>query len=79
MKREEKWFDLFMPIALEYLTLNPESKGLNPARGKRVHPGACTIKLLTAVIYRFSQKARVFVPGKPFQPSPEKAFDVRTL
>ncbi len=33
-------------------------------------PGACTINLFTAVIYGFSYKAsRVFVPGKPFQPS----------
>jgi hypothetical protein len=31
------------------------------------HPGACIIKLITAVIYGFSNKARVFVPGKPFQ------------
>jgi hypothetical protein len=31
--------------------------------------GVCKIKLFTAVIYRFSLKARVFVPGKPFQPS----------
>jgi hypothetical protein len=32
-------------------------------------PGACTIKLFTAVICRFSKKARVFASGKPFQPS----------
>jgi hypothetical protein len=30
--------------------------------------GACTIKVFTAVIYGFSRKARVFVPGKPLQP-----------
>jgi hypothetical protein len=32
-------------------------------------PGACTIKLFMAVIYWFLYKARVFVIGKPFQPS----------
>ncbi len=32
-------------------------------------PGACTTKLFTAVIYGFSYEAKVFVPGKPFQPS----------
>ncbi len=31
--------------------------------------GACTIKLFMAVIYGFSYSARVFLPGKPFQPS----------
>ncbi len=29
-------------------------------------PGACIIRLITAVIYEW---AIVFVPGKPFQPS----------
>jgi hypothetical protein len=32
-------------------------------------PEACTIKLVTAVIYGFLQLARVFVPGKHLQPS----------
>jgi hypothetical protein len=27
------------------------------------------MKLLTDIIYKCSQKARVFVPGKPFQPN----------
>jgi hypothetical protein len=31
--------------------------------------GACIIKLNTAVIYGIPCEARVFVPGKPFQPS----------
>ena len=30
---------------------------------------ACTIKIITAVIYWFHNKARVFVSGKPFQSS----------
>ncbi len=34
-----------------------------------IPPGACTIKLFMAVIYKCSYKARVFVLGKPFQPS----------
>ncbi len=34
----------------------------------RSAPGACVIKLITAVIYNFRNKL-VFVPGKPFQPS----------
>ncbi len=32
-------------------------------------PGTDPIKLFTAVIYEFSKKARVFVPGKPLHPS----------
>ncbi len=32
-------------------------------------PGACIIKLIAAIIYGFEKKDRVFVPGKPFQPS----------
>ncbi len=32
-------------------------------------PVANVIKLFTAVSYEFSLLARVFVPGKPFQPS----------
>jgi hypothetical protein len=31
-------------------------------------PGACIIKLITAVIYNFRYKV-VFVPSKPLQPS----------
>ncbi len=31
-------------------------------------PGACIIKLITAVMYGFRNKL-MFVPGKPFQPS----------
>jgi hypothetical protein len=31
--------------------------------------GACSIKKFMAVIYRFSLKDRVFIPGKLFQPS----------
>ncbi len=31
--------------------------------------GVNPVKLFVAVIYRFSLKARVFVPGKPFKPS----------
>jgi hypothetical protein len=31
--------------------------------------GGNSIKLFTTVIYGFSKQARVFVPGKPFQPS----------
>ncbi len=38
-------------------------------QAKLVFPEACTIKPLTAVIYGFSQKAKVFVPGKPFHHS----------
>jgi hypothetical protein len=34
----------------------------------RIAPGASTIKLFTAVIYRFFQEARVFVLGKTFYP-----------
>jgi hypothetical protein len=30
---------------------------------------ACTIKLITAVIYGLPSYARVYVPGKPFKPS----------
>jgi hypothetical protein len=41
--------------------------GTNKAGG----PGACIIKLFTAVIYGFPRnpyiRARVFVPGKPLQ------------
>ncbi len=32
-------------------------------------PGANVIKLFMGVIYGFSKKARVFVPGKLFKPS----------
>jgi hypothetical protein len=32
-------------------------------------PGACTIKLFSAIVYGFSQEARAFDSGKPFQPS----------
>ncbi len=32
-------------------------------------PGANPMTLFTPVIYRFSLQARVFVPGKTFQPS----------
>ncbi len=32
-------------------------------------PGANVIKLFSAVNYDFLKYARVFVPGKPFQPS----------
>jgi hypothetical protein len=32
-------------------------------------PGPNVIKLFTSVIYGFSYYARVFVPGKAFQPS----------
>ncbi len=32
-------------------------------------PGDNVIKLFTSAIYGFSSEARVFVPGKPFQPS----------
>jgi len=32
-------------------------------------PGACINKLIMAVIYGFPEEAKVFVPGKPFQPS----------
>jgi hypothetical protein len=42
-------------------------------------PGACTIKLFTAVIYGFSQLARVFVSGKPFQPSLMFVSEARSL
>jgi hypothetical protein len=45
-------------------TKSDEEKSL-----KTLTPGACTTKLITAVIYGFSQYATVFVPGKPFQPS----------
>ncbi len=34
-----------------------------------VQAGSGTIKLIKAVIYEFSQKARVFVSSKPFQPN----------
>ncbi len=34
----------------------------------RSTPGACIVKLITAVIYRLPKQARVFLPGKPFQP-----------
>jgi hypothetical protein len=39
------------------------------ADGKYSYHGACTGKLFTAVIYELFKQARVFVPGKPFQPS----------
>ncbi len=39
--------------------------GLKAAQAPSVNP----VKLFTAVIYDFSQKARVFVPGKPYQTS----------
>ncbi len=32
-------------------------------------PGLNVIKLCTDIIYECLQKARVFVPGRPFQPS----------
>jgi hypothetical protein len=35
----------------------------------KTQTGDNVIKLLTDVSYEFSQKARAFVPGKPFQPS----------
>ncbi len=35
----------------------------------KMKPEAIVIKLFTAVSYDFSLKARVFVPGKPFQSS----------
>jgi hypothetical protein len=34
-----------------------------------LNTGGDVIKLFTAVIYKFSSKARVFVPVKPFQTS----------
>ncbi len=34
-----------------------------------IKPGPNVIKLFTGVSYEFSSKARVFAPGKPFQPS----------
>jgi hypothetical protein len=40
---------------------------------------ACIIKLFTAVIYGFSLQARVFVPGKPFQPSLMFVGEARSL
>ena len=36
---------------------------------KRSTQGANPIKPFTAVIYEFLEQARVFLPGKPFQPS----------
>jgi hypothetical protein len=42
-------------------------------RRRLVHPdrpGTNVIKLFTAVIYEFSKKARVFVPGKAFPAFP---------
>ncbi len=41
--------------------------------------GACTIKLFTDVIYGFLSKARVFVLGKPFQPSLMFAGEARSI
>ncbi len=41
--------------------------------------GANPIKIFTAAIYEFSKKARVFVPGKPFQPSPMFVSEARSL
>jgi hypothetical protein len=35
----------------------------------KIQTGANVIKLITAVSYEFSQKARVFAPEKTFQPS----------
>jgi hypothetical protein len=36
----------------------------------RKHRKICSlIKLFTAVIYGFLEQARMFIPGKPFQPS----------
>jgi hypothetical protein len=32
-------------------------------------PGACIVKLIKAVIYGFRNKLRVFVHGKPFEPT----------
>jgi hypothetical protein len=45
---------------------NGEIKGLSLV-SCCLAPGACTIKLITAVIYGFCNKL-VFVPGNPFQP-----------
>ncbi len=43
------------------------------------NPGAYIIKHFTAVIYGFSLSVRVFVPGKPFQPSLVFAGEARSL
>jgi len=47
----------------------PDSEPENPQDTRRWNPrsGANVIKLFAAVIYEFSQYARVFVPGKLFQ------------
>ncbi len=42
-------------------------------------PGACIIKHFMSVIYGFSNLARVFVPGKPFQSSLMFAGEARSL
>ena len=42
-------------------------------------PGVNVMKLFTAVSYAFSKKARAFVPGKPFQPSPMFVSEARSL
>ncbi len=34
-----------------------------------MRPGLSVVILFNAVMYTFSYKARVFVPGKPLQPS----------
>ncbi len=41
--------------------------------------GHCTIKFITAIIYGFSQYAKVFVPDKPFQPSLKFMGEARSL
>ncbi len=40
---------------------------------KNCATGANPIKLFTDVIYGFLLRAKMFVPGKPFQPSPKLA------
>jgi hypothetical protein len=45
---------------------------------RNAQPGACIIKLFTAVIYGFSQ-SRVFVPDNPFQLSLMLADEARSL
>jgi len=57
----------------------PEVNFFDPLNLESAEPGACTIKLFTVVIYRFSKYARGFVPGKPVQPSLMFVGKVRSL
>ncbi len=45
------------------------SKNMDKKSYITLGPGTSVVKLVTTVIYICLEQARVFVPGKPFQPS----------